>query len=55
MKVFEGKYGGAGGTPGSLHHREPDHGPRGGTEVRDQQVHGPYGSDKLERLIWAIQ
>ena len=31
---FEGKYGGAGGAPCSLHHREPDHGPRRRGTVR---------------------
>ncbi len=40
---FEGKYGGAGGAPGSVHHREPDHGPRRRAEIRHQQVHRPQG------------
>ena len=40
---------------GALHHREQGHRPERCPEVRHLQVHRPYGSDKLERLIWAIQ
>lgn len=47
--------GAAGQRAGPVHDREPDHRPRRRQEVRRQQIHRTYGSDKLERLIWAIQ
>ena len=58
IQVFEGtvlKKQGARLPAGALHHREQSDGAQRGPEVRHQQIHGPYGSDKLERLIWAIE
>ena len=49
--MFERKYGGAGGAPRSLHHREPDYGPRSRAEIRHQQVNRTYGCNKKERSM----
>ena len=53
MKVFERKYGGAGRTPGSLHHREPDHGPRRRTEIRHQQKHRPQRLPQFNGALYS--
>ena len=55
MLLCERKHGRAGLSAGPVHHREQGHGARRGPEIQHQQIHGAYGSDKLERLIWAIQ
>ena len=46
MLCFEGKYGGAGGAPCSLHHREPDHAAAAKFGISKSTVH----KDISERL-----
>ena len=52
---FEEEHRGACLSDRALHDREQGDGAQGGPAVRHLQVHRTYGSDKLERLIWAIQ
>lgn len=52
---YQRRSGKPGQRPGSLRHREQSDGPRRRQALRPEQIHGTYGSDKLERLIWAIQ
>ena len=40
---------------GCVHHRDPHHHPAGGKALRTFQIDRAYGSDKTERLIWAIE
>ena len=53
--LYSRESGTAGRGAGPLPDREQNDGTRRRKEVRNQQVHRAYGSDKLERLIWAIK
>ena len=52
---FEGHRGRTGRRAWQLYSGKQNHRAESRQKVRRQQEYGAYGSDKLERLIWAIQ